>query len=89
MMMTLYKGDRGRGVSAKGDVIYEQKDGGPNQPYDVIQPLTNEEDKVSDVPEPSDAVAISDGGGSVLTILDLKAWLRNPWKAIQVSKFLL
>ena len=28
------------------------------------------------------AVAISDGGGSVLTILDLKAWLRNPWKAI-------
>ena len=44
----------------------------------------SEEDEVSDV-EPSDAVstvAISDGGGSVLTILDLKAWLRNPWKAI-------
>ena len=34
------KGDQkmtgGRGVSAKGDVIYEQKYGGPNQPYDVI-----------------------------------------------------
>ena len=26
----------GGGVSAKGDVIYEQKYGGPNQPYDVI-----------------------------------------------------
>ena len=26
----------------------------------------SEEDEVSDVPEPSDAVAISDGGGSVL-----------------------
>ena len=25
----------GGGVSAKGDVIYEQKYGGPNQPYDV------------------------------------------------------
>ena len=49
---------------------------------DFVSPLTNEEDEVSDVPEPSDAVAISDGGGSVLTILDLKAWLRNPWKAI-------
>ena len=32
------KGDQkmtgGGGVSAKGDVIYEQKYGGPNQPYE-------------------------------------------------------
>ena len=26
----------GGGVPPKGDVIYEQKYGGPNQPYDVI-----------------------------------------------------